>query len=54
MNQSLTLIFLIAAGVGLVVQNSIMVRYADIIDDSDRYAVELAGRDRFICDDIVV
>lgn len=26
MNQSLTLIFLIAAGVGLVVQNSIMVR----------------------------
>lgn len=28
--------------------------YADIIDDSDRYAVELAGRDRFICDDIVV
>lgn len=26
MNQSLTLIFLITAGVGLVVQNSIMVR----------------------------
>lgn len=26
--------------------------YADIIDDSDRYAVELAGRDRFICDDM--
>lgn len=55
MNQSLTLIFLIAAGVGLVVQNSIMVRITQtIIDDSDRYAVELAGRDRFICDDIVV
>ncbi|HHA3379415.1 TPA: DMT family transporter [Salmonella enterica subsp. enterica serovar Freetown] len=30
MNQSLTLIFLIAAGVGLVVQNSIMVRITQV------------------------
>lgn len=50
MNQSLTLIFLIAAGVGLVVQNSIMVR----ITQTSSYAAELAGGDRFICYDIVV
>ncbi|ESF35118.1 hypothetical protein SEET0821_11086 [Salmonella enterica subsp. enterica serovar Tennessee str. TXSC_TXSC08-21] len=43
MNQSLTLIFLIAAGVGLVVTKQYYgAYYADIIDDSDRYAVELA------------
>lgn len=55
MNQSLTLIFLIAAGVGLVVQNSIMVR---ITQTSSTILIAMllnyAGRDRFICYDIVV
>ncbi|ESO56091.1 inner membrane protein YdcZ [Salmonella enterica subsp. enterica serovar Newport str. VA_R100506907] len=54
MNQSLTLIFLIAAGVGLVVQNSIMVR---ITQTSSTILIAMLLNSLvgiIYCDDIVV
>lgn len=49
MNQSLTLAFLVAAGIGLVVQNTMMVRYAILFHYSYRHAAELAGGDCAVC-----
>ena len=45
MNQSLTLAFLIAAGIGLVVQNTLMVRITpELLYHSHRHVAELFGR----------
>lgn len=44
MNQSLTLAFLIAAGIGLVVQNTLMVRITQSLYHSHRHVAELFGR----------
>ncbi len=50
MNQSLTLAFLIAAGIGLVVQNTLMVRHhPDLLYHSHRHVAELTGGDCALC-----
>lgn len=49
MNQSLTLAFLIAAGIGLVVQNTLMVRITQTSYHSHRHVAELTGGDCALC-----
>lgn len=48
MNQSLTLAFLIAAGIGLVVQNTLMVRITQT-SSTILIAMLLTGRDSALC-----
>ena len=50
MNQSLTLAFLIAAGIGLVVQNTLDgTHHPDVLYHSHRHVAELTGGDCAVC-----